>query len=364
MPGDEYARVDRSEAMRTAVSVARFAPSLHNTQPWQWRLAAGSMDLHTDRSRHMRVTDPKGRLMILSCGAALRYARIALQIQGFTHPSVHRIEHGRAATDEVLLARLTPAEHEEPTPASMHELRLMMQRHTDRGPVRDEPVPAGTLERLQQAGEKNDAQLHLFRDRQVTELAAITGQAQRLAEADPRRQAELDEWSTAHQRDGIGVPRSNVNTRPGRVRVTPRRFGPARPLPPVDPAESPTDAAATYAVVHVPVDTPPAWLRAGEALVAIWLAATAAGVAVQPFSEAIEADTTRTRLTTLLGDTGYPMLVLRFGLAERQPLNPPATPRLSVSQILREATRVIPAEPGQPSTIRSSATTRPIYLDT
>lgn len=339
MPTPEHALADKPEALHTAVSVARFAPSIHNTQPWQWGIVAESMELFTDRKRHMKLSDPDGRLMILSCGAALRYAQIALEVQGYHHPAVHRLGRAEADSDDVMLARLSPAAQGEPTEASIHALRLLMSRHTDRGPVGEKPVPAPVLELLRNACETNGAYLHMLRDDQVTQLSVITGHAQRVIEADARRLTELDDWATAHRREGVGVPKEAINVEPGQVRVAPRRFGLARPLPP-DEATGDThgDAAATYAVLYAATDAAPAWLRAGEALVELWLAATDAGVAVEPFSETIEVDVARAQLSQLIGDVGYPLLVLRFGDVGAPRLMPPATPRLSVAEILREAT--------------------------
>ncbi|WP_144300557.1 Acg family FMN-binding oxidoreductase [Stackebrandtia nassauensis] len=338
MSKPEHALADKPEALRTAASVARFAPSIHNTQPWQWSIAADAMELFTDRKRHMRLTDPEGRLMVLSCGAALRYAQIALEVQGYRNPAVYRLGQARADSDDVMLARLTPGGQVEPSEESIHELRLLMLRRTDRGAVRDEAVSPSVLERLRATCEENGAYLHVLRDEQVTQLAVITGHAQRIVESDSRRLAELDEWAAAHQEEGVGVPAESVNVDPGRVRVAPRRFGVARPLPPQESTQDDSgDAAASYAVLYAPDDAAPAWLRAGEALVAMWLEATDAGVSVEPFSETIEVDAARAQLSQLIGDVGYPLLVLRLGLSRKPEFTAAWTPRLSVAEILREA---------------------------
>src|SRR5436309_1962856 len=54
-----------------ALSVAVRAPSIHNTQPWVWRLQAGELTLRADRSRQLAVADPDGHSLLLSCGAAM-----------------------------------------------------------------------------------------------------------------------------------------------------------------------------------------------------------------------------------------------------------------------------------------------------
>src|SRR5215218_1282576 len=65
------------------VAVAVRAPSLHNSQPWMFTLRAGALELRADLSRHLRGTDPDGRQMLISCGAALFGARLGVRALGY-----------------------------------------------------------------------------------------------------------------------------------------------------------------------------------------------------------------------------------------------------------------------------------------
>ncbi|GAA4919838.1 hypothetical protein LX16_4296 [Stackebrandtia albiflava] len=326
---------DRNQALLSAVSVARFAPSVHNSQPWRWEIDNDTLRLSVDPRRRLKASDPDGRLMVFSCGAALHYARLALAAQGHPHPAVTRLAED-TVPDTGLLAVVAAGEPGETTEAAADSLRLMMSRHTDRWPVSDTPIPEPVLQRLQSAAEAEGGHFHLLRDPEVIELAAATDAAHRVIEADPHRTAELDRLTGVLRDDGTGVPAAAVNPRPGHVRVMPRRFGHGGP-PESTPEDSETDASARYGLVFGTTDTAHAWLRAGEALSALWLAATDEGLSVEPFSEAIEVDTARARLTGLLMGIGYPLLVLRLGWSHAPGFAPPATPRMSVAEILRQA---------------------------
>jgi hypothetical protein len=61
-----------------AVERALRAPSVHNTQPWLWRIGPGAVELHADWTRHLTATDPDRRDVLLSCGAALHHVQVAL----------------------------------------------------------------------------------------------------------------------------------------------------------------------------------------------------------------------------------------------------------------------------------------------
>lgn len=64
------------EAVRAVVELARRAPSVHNTQPWIWRNTSYGVDLLADQSRHLAVSDPTGRNLVISCGCALHHAQV------------------------------------------------------------------------------------------------------------------------------------------------------------------------------------------------------------------------------------------------------------------------------------------------
>ena len=61
-------------ALSNAAATAGQIPSIHNTQPWRWRLTDDELDLCLYHDRSIEATDPDSRLAVLSCGAALHHA--------------------------------------------------------------------------------------------------------------------------------------------------------------------------------------------------------------------------------------------------------------------------------------------------
>ena len=55
-----------------------------HTQPWRFHYAAGTFELRADTSRGLGASDPDGRELVISCGAALYNLRIAARKLGYT----------------------------------------------------------------------------------------------------------------------------------------------------------------------------------------------------------------------------------------------------------------------------------------
>src|SRR6266849_5368982 len=70
------------EISRFVVDAAVYAPSVHNTQPWWFSTGDKEISIHADVERRLRVADPDGREMMISCGAALFTARVAMRYLG------------------------------------------------------------------------------------------------------------------------------------------------------------------------------------------------------------------------------------------------------------------------------------------
>jgi nitroreductase len=306
--------------LKVAVQVAQGAPSIFNTQPWRWHAEDTTLQLRADRSRQLLVNDPDGRLLIVSCGSALHHARLALDVMGHSV----RIERMPDSHDPDLLAEIHLTGQYFPRGEEKVMYAAIAQRRTDRRAYTGVPVDMSDAQALVAAAEEAGAHLHLIREEDVSEFAAVATQANevQLADADYRR--ELSEWVTP-----VGVPVESVVGRSAR-RVPVRDFAPTGGAG-LDPGEH-TDAGARWAVVFTNGDEAGDWLRAGEALSAVLLTATATGLATAPISDVTETALTRERLRQMLSGIGYPQVGLRIGYAP--PGQPPASPRRSMRDVL------------------------------
>lgn len=313
-------------ALAEAATAAVRAPSAHNTQPWRWRVGGDALDLYADRSRQLAVADPEGRMLTISCGTALHHARVALAAAGWA-ATVGRLPD---PADPDHLARITVADRTDVTPAAMRLLQTVSVRHTDRRPVVETALPDGVFEQLRQAATAEHTGLHPLRPDDLAELAAASARANEIGITDPDQRAELAQWIGGERPDGTGIPDSALPARPPQSAVPASDWGHPGTLT-VGPGH---DLRATYAILFGRSDTTMDWLRAGEALSALWLTATERGVAVLPLSTVVEIVATRERVRRILSRLDYPYLVLRLGLAAPDKPAPARTPRLRAEQVI------------------------------
>src|SRR5690348_15357341 len=118
-----------------AAEFAGLAPSIHNTQPWRWRVTGSTLELRAVRDRQLERSDPEGHLLLISCGAALHHALTALAAEGW-HSDVHRMPQ---AADPDLVASITVTSRTAASAEAMHALQTLRIRRTDRRPVSDLP---------------------------------------------------------------------------------------------------------------------------------------------------------------------------------------------------------------------------------
>ncbi|MBO0870767.1 MAG: nitroreductase [Micromonosporaceae bacterium] len=301
------------------------APSIHNTQPWHWRIHGAEADLHLDPSRLLDVTDPDHRLAILSCGTALHHVRLALAAEGW-RSEISRLPD---PSQPGHLARVRLTDRADPSPDAMQLVQAARVRHTDRRPVTATPIDERTMGAVLAAVEAETAHLHLLKRDQVLTLAAAAASAQEAEKEDTSWVSELAYWTGGEQRPaGAGIPDTAIPERPTETTVPSRDFGHHG----TQPVSAEHDRAAVFGVLYGDGDDPEDWLRAGEALSAAWLLAEQQGVSVVPISAPVEVTTTRETIRQLLAGLGLPYLVIRFGVPDPGLPGPEYTPRLQTSQ--------------------------------
>ncbi|QJY48992.1 Acg family FMN-binding oxidoreductase [Pseudonocardia broussonetiae] len=318
--------------LTAAVEQALRAPSVHNTQPWRWRIGADAVELHADPDRHLPVTDPDRRDLLLSCGAVLHHLTVALAAAG----AAAVVDRLPDPEDSTHLATVSVG----PGPATGAELYpAIAQRRTERRRMSHRPIPQELLAGLAARAAATGAVLLPVTGPEararLVETFRRAGQLQRCAPGYP---AELRLWT--HRLPGArdGVPAAALTRAgPRAAAAAPLRAFPDGQLRQgaQQKGHDGPDDGAEYLVVATTGDTVLDRLRAGEATSAVLLAATLAGLATTPLSQATEVPAVRQALgSSVLRVPEQPQLVLRIGWPATHADPLPSTPRRPLPTVL------------------------------
>lgn len=316
-----------SADVRWAVEQAARAPSIFNTQPWLFRWTDGEFELRADTRRGLTASDPEGRELVLSCGAALYNLRLALRKLGYTGTVRLLPDSG----DPRLLARVAVVETK---PADADERRAyaaMTRRHTHRGGFDDRALSPELAVLLQKNAEEESAHLFFVQDpgqrRRVLHLARA---AERQLAADDEVQAEIAAWTPnpgTARRDGVPATSYAADPTSSPDDLAPRDWDQGRGIGALEPVDSPSGVVAVLATGR---DLQVDWLQAGQALERVLVAAAGQWAFATIHSQVTEVPNLRAELRRELCISGYPQILLRFGYAPDAPL----TPRRPVDEVL------------------------------
>jgi len=313
--------------LRRAAAAAIRAPSLHNSQPWRFRLRDGAIEVLADASRQL-TADRTGWAVRVACGAAAFNARLALATAGRPAKVALRprtaVRPGTGGLE--VIARLARGPDRPPTYMEGELYAAIPRRFSNRRPFWPQSVPPSVRARLVEAAHAESGWLDLLVG--MTALAGfaeIARSADRVLRRDPAYQSELFTWMHADTAlDGVpataGAPAAEPHD------LLPQRPYGDRPRAPGRDFEP----EPLVAILGVAGDTATDQVIAGQALQRVLLTATDAGLGCSMMSQPIEVPAARDQLRRSLGRSGAPQMALRLGYG-----NPGLpTPRRVVADVL------------------------------
>jgi hypothetical protein len=323
---------DLREHAQALAAVGGSAPSLHNAQPWAFRVGPASVEVLLDRSRLLPVADPVSRQAHLGLGAAVFLLRLKLSSMG----CAVRAESWPNAAEPAVVARLAVTGQRRATDAERRLLAAVAARRTVRTPFLRHDVPVPLRVAWREEAETEGAGLRWVEGPgERIGVAALVAAAERLQQRNPTYLAELDHWTSLQTIDaGAGVPPSafGVTSAAGHAAEFPLRDF-AGGLTTDRPRHAgPVEEHPVVAVLETATDRPEDWLHGGQAMMRLLLAAASDGYAASYLNQPLELPGLRQQLRDELRLTGWPQLILRLG----QPSGalPPQAPRRPVTDTL------------------------------
>jgi hypothetical protein len=309
--------------LEACLRAAIAAPSVHNTQPWRFRLREHMVEVYADPTRRLAVLDPNGRELLISVGAAVLNLRVAMLARG--RMPVLQLFPDPAEPTLAARVRLGPPVPPPDTAALLS--RAIPHRHTNRRPFTAVAVPPEVLADLVAAARVEGGDLVVADPSVRDAVLSVVRTAEHRRRADSAYRAELDQWTREipHRRDG--VPPEAFGPWDALEVVPVRDFGLIQPVR--HRSHVPFEEEPTIAVLYTAGDAPSGWLRAGQALERTLLTATVRGVATTLMTQPLEIPDLRALLAHSASGR-VPQAIVRFGYG---PPGPPS-PRRSLSEVL------------------------------
>jgi nitroreductase len=316
----------------TVVALASRAPSLHNTQPWQWRLHDGVLDVRADRSRQLHVADPDGHSLLISCGAAIELTRLALAAEGcHVIPSLLP-----SASDRDLLARFELDSFGAPGQVAREQAKAAGRRRSERRVFGPRDVTAEEIERLRAAARGPAVYAHFpVGEDQRLDLAVAVSRADGFEKDEAAYAAEMAQWVRADPAAPDGVPTSAIplvpTDQPRHTDIPLRDF--ELGIPGTQLISASIDETPLICVILTDSDGPLDRVRAGGSMMRLMIQAEIDGIASCPLSQSVDLPFFRSQLRGVMSWTGHPQMMLRLGEKPGDPAAP-LTARRAVADVL------------------------------
>lgn len=260
-----------------ALKYAALAPTEGNWQPWYFRVTDTHLELMIKKAPALEAVDPDGRELMISCGAALLYLKLALKHFGCLGHVTMFPDLGEPA----LVARVHYGFcRERKSPQEKHLFKAMTGSRAKGSPLGGIPVTETMLTVLSHAAAGERGWLDFV-------------------QSETSRQHVL------------------------KITLSDNQTSPARPLfafgvrdenswnMTVEPVRQPTVSAATLAVVKTKTDEKHGWLEAGQTMARTVLQAQALGLSWSFFNP-VRRREAREELRLGVGHKGYAQVILRF----------------------------------------------------
>jgi len=304
------------QTLRAALAIARRAPSVHNTQPWRFRIGDHGVRVYLDPARARQSGGTVERDAIVSCGAALHHLRIALAAAGWS--AVVRRLPDTADSNQLAAISLVP---HRPTMLERSLGSAIVRRQTDRRNFSSSPIPPGYVglvnERARTLGASIRQAVDTTREQLVEALYAAA-----MEPGHRGHRPDFAKWS------GRSIaPDGSLDRHLSQCPDTWIGRG-------VNRAPGEPDFAELL-VLGTQADDRLAWLCAGEALSAVLLTATNVGLSTCTLTEPLEIPELRERIRAgVLENRAYPQAVIRIGWAPADAAELPPSTRRTVADVL------------------------------
>ena len=306
-----------SDQLTDLLQYAVLAPSILNTQPWQFGVTDDAVEFYLDSSRQLRVADPEGREATISIGAAIFLLRLAMRVHGLEPTLAYHFDpiHRNHLATVQCVGECVPDEWEREL------LALVPLRHATPGPMEAIDLSPEERDWLSSHVSSEHGFLTWMSDRELRMLViGVIREGERLLFHDPHYRDEFASWlrpNSTNSPDGITARQAGFGPlASGAAPWLVRTFDVGSIMAEHDAALA--EQAPSLAILWTGRDEVANWLDAGEALCRLELVATKLGMEFSVFNQPLQVPSIRDRLVHEFGSSGSPQAIVRIGIGNKE----------------------------------------------
>jgi len=183
------------------VDIARYAPSVHNAQPWKVSVDKNSIRVDVSPSHSLKFSDPTGRETIISLGIFSEALVLGAAAHGFVLKEAS-LSSGGSVLEFV-------HSDQKIDPAIKGDVRSLKTRCTDRSIFEPVQISAAAVRKIENSSSIKGATVKVVVDKKIiSKIADLTSRGISLALGSPDFRRELSGYLTlpwSHSKRGISV---------------------------------------------------------------------------------------------------------------------------------------------------------------
>jgi hypothetical protein len=303
---------------------ARFAPSVHNTQPWAVSAQNTSVVVALDRQHTLGAGDPTGRQTILSLGIFAEAVALSAEALGLQTQSV--VLDGETA---VVTFGETVGK-----PSSGEQLALLHKRASDRSIFTPAEITGDISKQIEQAAHLSGIGVRVITERPIIEkIADLTSHGIKLAMSNPEFRKELSQYLVlpgSQKHRGIAVKSLYINGLLARLQPWMVRWGLSIGAEAVLEKKRWQSASAVVAIIG-DGDLSKYWFETGRTYLHVSLAIEKLGLSQATSAAIVEASNYHDDIEDLLGVEKRVLALIRIGTGSTKRAY---SPRVSADELL------------------------------
>lgn len=313
-----------TEAFPDIIEIARFAPSVHNTQPWVISQMDSSIEVRLDKNHVLKDGDPTGRQTVISLGILAEAIVLAAETHGFTEQNV---------TLENETLQIEFQANKGGSTETKRFTTLLKSRCSDRSIYTATTLSDKQISSIESLDTPSGVKVRVIRDKKhIEKIADYTAKGIGLALSNPSFRKELSGYLVApwsSKKRGISVKSLYINPLLAACEPLFMRLGIGLPLE-VSLEKKRWLSASGIIVITADGDLSKFWFDTGRTYLRVALAVENLGLSQATSAAIVEASNYHDDVEELLGTSQRILAVIRIGRGAK---NRKYSPRLAVQDL-------------------------------